>query len=57
MERVEGKVAQPITDMTDDEIRQFIASEIGIDLPGGDGGETARNITDESHADSARNIT
>jgi hypothetical protein len=40
MERVEGKVAQPITQMTDDELKRAIASTIGIDLSGSDGSET-----------------
>ena len=42
MERVEGRVAQPITQMTDAELKQFIAASIGIDLSGDDGSETAR---------------
>lgn len=42
MERVEGKVAQPITNMTDAELKQFIAAAIGIDLSGSDGSEAAR---------------
>lgn len=39
MERVEGKVAQPITQMTDEQLREFIAAEIGIDIPGDSGSE------------------
>jgi hypothetical protein len=37
MERVEGKVAQPIAQMTDAELRQFIADAIGVDVSGIDG--------------------
>ena len=42
MERVEGKVAQPITQMTDAELRDFIAGTIGIDVSGDSGSATAR---------------
>jgi hypothetical protein len=42
MERVEGKVAQPITQMTDAELREFISSTIGIDIPGDSGSAATR---------------
>lgn len=42
MERVEGKVAQPITQMTDAELREFITTTIGIDVSGDSGSEPAR---------------
>lgn len=41
MERVEGKVAQPITQMTDEQLREFISAEIGIDVSGDSGSEAA----------------
>lgn len=55
MERVEGKVAQPITQMTDAELKQFIAATIGIDLSGSDGSEAARpdSVEIESSTDLA----
>jgi len=31
-DRIEGKVAQPITSMSDDDIRKFISTTIGIDV-------------------------
>lgn len=43
MDRVDGKVAQPITSMTDDELRQFIAGSIGVDLSGAQGSAAARD--------------
>ena len=53
MERVEGKVAQPITQMTDEQLREYVAAAIGIDLSGVDGSETARlDIVETSQADS-----
>lgn len=45
MERVEGKVAQPITQMTDDQLRQFIAAEIGIDVSGDSGSEAGWSLS------------
>lgn len=45
MERVEGKVAQPITSMTDDELKRFIAESTGIDVSSDSRSEEAR-ITD-----------
>lgn len=42
MERVEGKVAQPITQMTDAELREFITATIGIDVSGDSGSAAAR---------------
>lgn len=53
MERVEGKVAQPVTQMTDEQLREFIASEIGIDVSGDNGSETARIGSEYTAPDSA----
>ena len=48
MDREDGKVAQPITQMTDAELKQFIAATIGIDLSGDSGSEAARPDSNES---------
>lgn len=42
VDRVEGKVAQPITQMSDEQLREFITTTIGIDVSGDSGSAAAR---------------
>lgn len=47
MERAEGKIVQPIAQMTDDELKRFIAASTGIDLPSTSGSEEAGTVVSD----------